>query len=89
VHEAVQGGGIHDGVAGEDVAPVAQGFVGGDDGSGEVLAVSCTVPRPRPQESLTPKTAAESAVRAGPNPEVKNGASTAQQKKATNPWSGT
>ncbi len=24
----------HDGVAGEDVAPVAEGFVGGDDGGG-------------------------------------------------------
>jgi hypothetical protein len=34
VQEAVQGGGSHDGVAGEDVAPVAEGFVGGDDGGG-------------------------------------------------------
>lgn len=34
VQEAVQGGAGHDGVAGEGVAPVAEGFVGGDDRGG-------------------------------------------------------
>jgi len=39
VEKAVEGGGGHDGVAGEDLAPVGEGLVGGDDG-GEVLFVA-------------------------------------------------
>ena len=31
MEEAVQGGGGHDGIAGEDLAPIAEGFVAGED----------------------------------------------------------
>src|SRR6185312_5787709 len=41
VEEAVQGGGGHDGVAGEDMAPFREGLVGGDDDGG-LLFVAAT-----------------------------------------------
>ncbi len=34
VKESIEGGGGHDGVAGEDVAPVGEGFIGGNDRGG-------------------------------------------------------
>ena len=34
MQESVQGGGSHDAVTSEDMTPVAEGFVGGDDGGG-------------------------------------------------------
>lgn len=41
VQEAVEGGAGHDGVAGEDVAPLGEGLVGGDD-DGCLLLVAAT-----------------------------------------------
>src|SRR5476651_1152697 len=39
VQEAIEGGGSHDGIAGEDLAPFGERFVRGDDG-GELLFVA-------------------------------------------------
>ena len=40
MEQAVQGGGGHDGIAGKDFGPVAEGFVGGEnDGAVVVIAL--------------------------------------------------
>lgn len=49
MQESVQGGGSHDAVTSEDMTPVAEGFVGGDDGGGLFFITlpkcSCNVSR--------------------------------------------
>ena len=40
MQESIERGGSHDGVAGEDVAPFGEGFVGGDDSGGLFLVAT-------------------------------------------------
>ena len=42
MEQAVQGGGGHDGIAGKDFGPVAEGFVGGEN-DGAVVVIRCEI----------------------------------------------